>query len=889
MPGSPGAGPAPPAAGPAAGRAGPGPDWSAWYGRAWPQLSAGGVWLRGGELNTLPPAEWERRPYRVLLARLSTYRDTAVSTSHLLVHAVLAGLPGVYPDLAWLPPPRDGELMTADGVPWLLGTQTKRDVRAFDCLGVSLSVPQETINLAAMLLRSGIPLDRRERLADEGVPLVIAGGASVGAAAALYGADAGVDGIFIGGDPRAIAALFTRCRDGRARGLGKSEVLDSLRGIEGFLLPGEPARPSVPGTAGPRAAGTADAAAAEDAAEAAASADVVAVPAAAMPVSYDPSRTGIVTVPVTEGCRWKCSFCYESWLHPRYRSVPGDDIDARARELKAWSGAHRAELFSFNFDMHEDIRAIIERLSARFDRLGLKSQRFDQLAGDPGLLQIMHAVGKTSLTCGMEGISDRLRAYLNKRLDDAKLRRALAAIAAAPLRQVKVFLIATGRERDDDFAEFAALLAWFRAELDGQGRRPRVIFSITPLVHFPSTPLVFEAPPAPERTARVVRRLAVTIRRAGFQVRAAARDPEAVVSQVLVSGRHPQAADGEPGDAGATWRAVVAAVRQHGFVYYDAITSAFQDAFLAGLPVSPAAGGPAPAAAPAVAPGLAEAPVRRVHALSLRGLDLPAGPQAPASRDRARPAVAPRPHAVAGDVADGQEAALAIRRRILAARRDRREVVFNLDIGAAAAGLPRGYVAAALGRALMLADPGLVDAYRGPGASAWGLKGLPCRLVGHDRLGLLWTGAGAARVEARWRDDDGFREAVNGWLAPWGRLLPATLAAAPRPGLAFAAPFPAAGPAWLAAQHLRYVQRRLPDGPGCRCEIARDSLRKKLVLDYAQRDLPGGGCEVELVPGERFEPEAFCREAFLPPSPEDQARVSVRATLFATTAGVEAP
>lgn len=870
----------------------PGPDpspapWAAWYERAWPQLSAGGVWLRGGELNTVPGAEWDRRPYRVLVARLSTYRDTAVSTSHLLIHAVLAGLDGIYPDPAWLPPPRDGELMAADGVPWLLGTQTKRGVREFDCLGVSLSVPQETINLAAMLLRSGIPVDRRERLDDASIPLVIAGGASVGAAAALYGANAGVDGIYVGGDPGAIATLFGRCRDGRARGLSKRKVLDLLRDIEGFVLPGEAANPSTRSVAPQEAEA------------------VFTVPASAMPVSYDPARTGIVTVPVTEGCRWKCSFCYESWLHPRYRSVPGGDIDARARELKAWAGAHRAELFSFNFDMHEDIRGIIDRLSARFDRLGLKSQRFDQLAGDPGLLELMHAVGKTSLTCGMEGISDRLRAYLNKRLDDAKLRRALAAIAAAPLRQVKVFLIATGRERDDDFAEFAALLAWFRDELAAQGRRPRVIFSITPLVHFPSTPLGFEAPPAPERTARMVRRIAVTIRRAGFQVRAAARDPEAVVSQVLVSGRHPQATDGSPGDAaatsqdaapgdaGATWRAVVDAVRAHGFVYYDAITAVFRDDFLARLTAAaPDEAGPV-AAPPAVAPGTHVEAVRRVHALSLRGLDLPAGAEAPASRageSRVQESRVQEPRAGrAGADDDGDSAVPAIRRRVLAARRDRREVVFNVNLGAAAAGLARGYVAAALGRAFMLADAELVDAYRGPGTSLWGTKDQPCRLVGHDRLGLLWTAAGAARVEARWREDDGFVAAVNAVLSPWGRVLPAAVPAANRPSLVFAAPFPAAGPAWLAAQHLRYVQRRLPDGPGCCCEIARDSLRKKLVVDYAQRDLPDGGCEVEVVPGERFNPEAFCREAFLPPAPEDRARVSVRAKLFTTPAGAAVP
>ena len=422
---------------------------AAWYDRQWPRLSAGGTWLRGGEINTVPAAEWERRPFRVLVARLSTYRDTAVSTSHLLIHAIIDGLGGAYPDLAWLPPPRDGELMTQDRIPWLLGTQTKRGARDFDCLGVSVSVPQETVNLAAMLLRSGIPTDRRERLDDAGAPLVIAGGASVGAVAALYSDESGVDGIFVGDDAAAIADLFRRCRDGRAAGLGKRAILDTLRDIPGFVLPGEAAAPAVAGRLPEAAATPPDPAAGS------------AWPnAAAMPVSYEPSRTGIITVPVTEGCRWKCSFCYESWLHPRYRSVPGADIDARARELKAWSGAHRADVFSFNFDMHEDIRGIIDRLSQRFDRIGLKSQRFDQLAGDPRMLELMHAVGKTSITCGMEGISDRLRAYLNKRLEDEKLRRALTAIAGAKMRQVKIFLIATGREQDDDDNGFFLHTQW---------------------------------------------------------------------------------------------------------------------------------------------------------------------------------------------------------------------------------------------------------------------------------------------------------------------------------------------------------------------------------------------------------------------------------------------
>lgn len=854
-----------------------------WYERQWPRLSAGGTWLRGGELNTVPPAEWDRRPFRVLVTRLSTYRDTAVSTSHLLIHAILDGLGGTYPDLAWLPPPRDGELMTQEGVPWLLGTQTKRGPRDFDCLGISVSVPQETVNLAAMLVRSGLPTDRRERLDDPGAPLVIAGGASVGAVAALYSDESGVDAIFVGEDAAVIAGLFRRCRDGRAAGLSKRAILETLRDVPGVVLPGDVAAAAAPGNLP-----GADPAADDD------PADRSVAPAwpsaAAMPVSYDPSRTGIITVPVTEGCRWKCSFCYESWLHPRYRSLPGADIDQRARELKAWSGAHRADVFSFNFDMHEDIRGIIDRLSQRFDRIGLKSQRFDQLAGDPRMLELMHAVGKTSITCGMEGISDRLRAYLNKRLEDEKLRRALSAIAGAKMRQVKIFLIATGREQDDDFAEYAALLAWFKEELEGQGRRPRIIFSITPLVHFPSTPLVYEAPPSPEQVARMVRRIAVTTKRAGFQVRAAARDPEAVVSQALVSGRHPQApaaADGAaaPGDARAVWRAVVGAVREGGYVYYDAITGDFAVDFLARLAREAGVGDDGATAAPIAPPlviGTPEEPVRRVHALSLRGLAGPAGAPDPKRASAARAAAASAPARPPRTERAATSTVPEIRRRILAARRDRVERAFLVDLGPAAAGLPRTYIAAALGRALMLADPDLIDTFKGPGTSRWGVKDFPCRIIGHDRLGLMWSAAGAAHAEGRWRGDAKFRAAVAERFAPWGTVLGLEAADLAQPRLAFAAPFAPEGQSWLVARHLKFVQRRLPDGPGYRCEIARDSLKKKLVLDYLQRELPDGRFEVEVVPGERFEVEAFCHEAFRLPVPEEQARVTARAVLYAT-------
>src|SRR5262245_10727496 len=100
-------------------------DYSSWYEGARAELSRAGLWLRGGELNTLPAAEAVARDARVLFVRLSTYENTGYSFTHQMLYQVAAEVEGVFPDLAYLPPQPDAAIFQRDGVPWLLGTQSK--------------------------------------------------------------------------------------------------------------------------------------------------------------------------------------------------------------------------------------------------------------------------------------------------------------------------------------------------------------------------------------------------------------------------------------------------------------------------------------------------------------------------------------------------------------------------------------------------------------------------------------------------------------------------------------------------------------------------------------------------------------------------------------------
>ncbi len=74
------------------------------------------------------------------------------------------------------------------------------------------------------------------------------------------------------------------------------------------------------------------------------------------------------------------------------------------------------------------------------------SQRADILNDTPGLLELELAAGKRSYTLGIEGISRRLRAYLQKGLEESPVRQLLARLLAGGAREVKLFYLLTGYE-----------------------------------------------------------------------------------------------------------------------------------------------------------------------------------------------------------------------------------------------------------------------------------------------------------------------------------------------------------------------------------------------------------------------------------------------------------
>lgn len=787
------------------------------------------------ELNLLPVEAWERS-FKVLLTRLSTYEDTCLSLTHHYLYAMVSAM-GYYPDRSFLPPARDEPLWEEHSIPWLVGVQSKRPGRDFGLVAVSNAVVQEMGNLLLFLRNSGFPVEARDRREREDLPLVVLGGANAPFSSLFWGKDSPVDGVFVGEDRLGMEAMFRTVAAGRAAGLSKIQILETLGQIPGFLIPGR----STP--VEPRPCG--------------ATLDPELL--AAMPVALGEGNAGKATLAVSGGCAGFCSFCAESWTRKPYTEASAEALTDAALRVKAGQGAHKLDVFSFNFNMHQELYPFLEAVVPWFSGLGLKSQRFDSLAADPLLVDLEKLFGKTWFTCGLEGISERLRRALNKNLDVQQLHRAFGVIARSGVRELKTFLIATGWETEPDFEEFGRLLATIRS-LPGSGRPLKVVFSVTPLVRFPHTPLEFDPAPDPKEIDRSARRILRVAREHGFEGRIAAPAEELAACDLMVR---------PPGEEiFETWAKTIL---EDSFAYRDEIPLWFLRHWQLRLNASGwteervrgAYGVEANRSAPWAR---LDTGVRRTFLETQYGRNLAFQELAPAGLVRT----------------SGANPALVRRwtEAWKARQSQQRPVVFSVTLTVRSVAAGRDQAGAALARALMLEDPLLAREYRGFLGSWWadssGSKGY-CALAGDDRFTLVFLPA-AAELLSTWAPDDARWKAVNLRFEPFGVVRASVSPPPAEPTWAIEArcPWPLDGQKLLTSRGLKHTLRRVAPGHWS-YDFPALSLKKDWLRTLESFEEEGGWVH-RLVPGSKWDWRSFLEEGFDYPAEGGASRVRLIAT-----------
>jgi radical SAM superfamily enzyme YgiQ (UPF0313 family) len=818
------------------------------------RLTGYGVWLRGGELNTLPAEAFAERPFRILIARLSTYFDTVDSWTHKLLYSLAVADPAAFADLAYLPPQNDLAIFKADGVPVLLGTGTKRPPSGFHLLALSNSCVQELINLPRLMAGSGIPLKKSERMSRPDVPLVILGGANAMNTSALWTDDPLLDGVFVGTGAESVRALFGICRDAFMNGVPKQKIVEVLETVDGFFQPDKirPTRkaPSLP----PSADGLPEGA----------------------PVLYGESQPGCAPLAISEGCPCFCGFCSEAWVRKPYRETPYDVLTAKMDAMKAGMGISQIEFSSFNFNVHSRIFDLLWHAAGRFDRIRLKSQRFDRIADDPAVVQILVAAGKTSMTCGLEGISARLRRYLNKGLDDGKIVESLASLHVKALRELKIFLIATGLENAEDLREFDLLLDALRSVQMEQSQYPRTIFSVTPLVRFPWTPLEFEDAPTSGIVAGVAREIAGRVRSHGFEFRESSPPHEYWVSQVLA-----RAADPRIGDA------LVEACLDTEALYYRNIPERFAavfrnrlakrdfmpDGLLRGKP--PAQSGDRPWRS--IRTGVRLDFLIRQYEKNRVFLEVPSCLGSGASPgDCSGCGACPDDAAMTGLTRAAQNRAYSASKFgewVRTARGSVREIPLKVRASVKNRGIPRNLLAAAAASGLMSAERKLTPHYFGFTKSFWDERENPPWVWGDDILTLRWNGRGGSMLTDLLRDPE-FLEKVNQKTGDWGSVAGAAPESPEWFDLMIRSPFPFDLSVYLKKTALGGTVRKTPEG-GYRYDFTKESVRKKILSALTLPDKAPDLWTLTVTAGPKFSVEAFLKDAFTLPDPKAWVRISV--------------
>lgn len=489
-----------------------------------------------------PP--WEEARCRILIARLSPWKDVGPSISHLvLFDETRRELPDAYIDFAFFPSKHDRETLSDASVPWFFGRESGRSPAAFDLVMVSNAFALELLNLPYLFSSSGMPVSARERLDLDGLPVVIAGGSNasaMGAVADFGGGSAGIasdsipDGIFFGEGEGKIGKLarILACPDNPG-GKAPRSASDATDGGDSRHAASRRAAllraASVPGfwpcflAPGPRKT-LADGRPAN----------------LTSPIVLNGPQASTVKLTASSGCPAFCSFCLEGWDRRPYAEGATERLLEEARRLRRESGAERVEVFSYSFNAHSGIFGLILGLSRIFMHVGLMSQRLDLLGGTRGLMEAELASGKKSFTFGIEGISGRMRSFFRKGFVSRDLMEYLSPVFVGETRELKLSFIISGFETPEDCEEFGLLMKEIAGKKRVAAPGLRIVASAGYLVRLPFTPLQYAAWSLDVGKLDAVREMMDSAcRRSGIEFRLASPTEDYLCDQILSLGGSP--------------------------------------------------------------------------------------------------------------------------------------------------------------------------------------------------------------------------------------------------------------------------------------------------------------------------------------------------------------
>ncbi len=348
-----------------------------------------------------------------------------------------------------------------DGKPRPLATlslESRRPLADFALVVFSISYELDYFNVVRILRASGIPLYASER--DERHPLVMAGGACITAnpmpLAPFF------DLTCIGEAEPIMPALLSLVADGISD--RRDKLLEALARLPGVYVPRY--------YSGTRVA--------RQWAE-----NLDDFPVTSVVLTRDTEFGDLYLIEVERGCNWSCRFCLVSsaFCPMRYRSLDGlmaqAELGLRYRRRLGLIGPVVAD--------HPQIEELLVRLRQMGAGLAISSLRVSPLPQQ--LLRELAGGGVKTITLAPEAGSQRLRRLIGKGISEDDILEAVAKVAQAGIKQLKLyFMIGLPSETDDDIEAIIRLATKCKQILDKWPGGIRLSLNIAPFVPKAGTP-----------------------------------------------------------------------------------------------------------------------------------------------------------------------------------------------------------------------------------------------------------------------------------------------------------------------------------------------------------------------------------------------------------------
>ncbi len=452
----------------------------------------------GGEWNQVRKP-WDQVAVRVALVFPEVYEIGMSNLGLAILYDVLNQQPDILAERAYAPWVDMERELRAAGLP-LFSLESRKPLRAFDVVGISLPYEQLYTNALNVLDLGGIPLLAAER--DEGDPVVIAGGG------ATYNPEPMADFVdaFVIGEGEEVAVEVVRevaqWLPERQEPGARAALLRRLATIPGVYVPSlyrvsyhadgtvravEPAEPGVPAKVRKRVV------------------PVLPPPPTRLVVPHLDIVHNRAVVEIQRGCTRGCRFCHAGFTYRPVRERPLEEVLRAVEEVLAHTGYDEVALLSLSTSDYTQIQALVEALRARYAgehlSISLPSLRLDSFSVD--LVDSLQGGRRTGLTFAPEAATPALRRAINKPIPEEDLLEVARLVYRRGWPVIKLyFMIGLPGETTEDVEAIAHLvrkvLAIGREEMGG---RARVHVGVSTFVPKPHTPFQW-APLASEEDLR---------------------------------------------------------------------------------------------------------------------------------------------------------------------------------------------------------------------------------------------------------------------------------------------------------------------------------------------------------------------------------------------------